>query len=65
VTTPALPPRQPVAFGAFQTDGTYLGELRFPPRTRALAFSETHAWGVTNDEDGVAVLTKFRIPERR
>jgi hypothetical protein len=48
-------------FAAFQADGTFLGEVRFPMGTQIPSFAGSHAWALVPDENGVPALVKFRL----
>ena len=45
---------------AFLPDGTFLGEIRVPPRAR-LTFVGDFAWGTVRDQDDVVTLVKYRL----
>jgi hypothetical protein len=51
---------EPPVFAVFQTDGTYLGEVRFPLRARVTFVGNT-AWALVPDADDVMTLVKYRI----
>ena len=51
---------EPPVFVAFQTDGTYLGEVRFPLRAR-VTFAGKFAWALVPDADDVQTLVKYRL----
>jgi hypothetical protein len=51
----------PPVFVAFQVDGTYLGEVRFPLRSRMMAFVGDFAWGIVRSADDEQLLVKYRI----
>lgn len=55
---------EPPIYAAFEADGTYLGDVRFPLGTTHLAFVGDYAWGVTRDSDGTPILTRFRCTSR-
>jgi hypothetical protein len=52
---------EPPSLVAFQTDGTFLGEVRFPMGVFMPAFVGNAAWAIVPDDDDVPVLVKFRI----
>jgi hypothetical protein len=47
---PAISWVEPEVYDVFEPDGTYLGEVRFPWRTRPLVFRGDTAWGVRRGE---------------
>ena len=51
----------PPVFVAFQVDGAYLGEVRFPLRSRMMAFVGDFAWGIVRNADDEQLLVKYRI----
>jgi hypothetical protein len=51
---------QQVTYLAFQPDGTFLGEIRFPFGAHP-AFAGDHAWAIVRDNDDVPVLVKYRL----
>lgn len=51
---------EPPVYAAFQTDGTYLGEVRFPLRARVTFVGNT-AWALVPDADDVMTLVKYRL----
>jgi hypothetical protein len=51
---------EPPVYAAFQTDGTYLGEVRFPLRARVTFVGNT-AWALVPDADDVLTLVKYRL----
>ena len=51
---------EPPVYAAFQPDGTYLGEVRFPLRARVTFVGNT-AWALVPDADDVQTLVKYRI----
>lgn len=75
-TAPPPPPNAPAAFAdaprityfarvgayAFTTDGTYLGEVRFPIGTTRVVFGTEQAWALIVDENGANRLTAFSLP---
>jgi hypothetical protein len=52
--------QEPPVFAAFQPDGTYLGEVRFPLRARVTFVGNT-AWALVPDADDVLTLVKYRL----
>ena len=51
---------EPPVYVAFQPDGTYLGEVRFPLRAR-VSFAGNFAWALVPDADDVQTLVKYRL----
>jgi hypothetical protein len=49
------------AYVGFNTDGTFLGEVRFPMFNGSAAFTGDFAWIMTRTQDDEPVLTKFRV----
>lgn len=49
------------AYVGFDTDGTFLGEVRFPMFSGSVAFTGDFAWIMTRTTDGEPVLTKYRV----
>ncbi len=47
---PALTWREPTVFDVFESDGTYLGEVRVPPRTSIEVFRGDTIWGIRRGE---------------
>ena len=62
---PMLTFADPVVWSAFDPDGTYLGDIRFPLGTRVLGFTRDIAWGVVKDQDDQESLVKFKMPPVR
>ncbi|HKS05370.1 MAG TPA: 6-bladed beta-propeller [Gemmatimonadaceae bacterium] len=46
---------------AFQLDGTYLGEVRFPDKAGRIVFVGDFAWATVANDEGVQQLIKFRL----
>ena len=51
---------EPSVFAAFEPDGTFLGEVRFPVGVIP-AFTGNSAWAVVEDADGIPRLVKYRV----
>ena len=49
-------------FSAFRLDGTYLGDVRFPPNVTGISFVGDNAWAIIKGPDDEPVLVKFHIP---
>jgi hypothetical protein len=41
---------EPTVFDVFESDGTYLGEVRAPPRTSVQVFRGDTIWGIRRGE---------------
>jgi hypothetical protein len=52
---------EPPVFAGFRTDGTYLGEVRFPLGASHITFTGDYAWAVVTNDDGEEFLVKYRI----
>lgn len=52
---------RPALFDVFETDGTYLGQVRIPPRVSTVVRRGDYVWGVEFDEDDVQRVVRFRI----
>jgi len=52
---------EPVAFDVFESDGSYLGVVRVPPRTRILVFSRTRLWGARLGEFDEQYAVRLRV----
>lgn len=52
---------QSISFMVFQSDGAFLGEIRFPKRTAQRAYFGNHAWMIVRDSDDVPTLARFRL----
>jgi hypothetical protein len=53
--------REPPVPAAFQADGKYLGEVRFPLGASHIRMSGQFAWAMIHHDDGVPVLAKYRL----
>jgi hypothetical protein len=51
----------PVAYAVFAIDGSYLGDLRFPPGA-VVAQGREHVWVALKDTDDVPYVVKYRLP---
>jgi hypothetical protein len=56
-----VPFREPTVYDVFETDGTFLGQLRLPVRTTLAITKGDVAWAIVRDEDDVQTLQRFRI----
>jgi hypothetical protein len=52
---------EPPSLVAFQTDGTFLGEVRFPMGVFIPVFVGNTAWAMVPDSNDVPMLVKFRL----
>lgn len=53
--------RERSVYDVYAADGTLLGRVALPPRTRLMRLGTTHAWGTMQDEDDVNFAVRFRI----
>ena len=53
---------EPAVFFGLSVLGEFVGQLRLPHSTQAVAFGEGTVWAVTETEDGEPLLGKYRIP---
>jgi hypothetical protein len=58
---PPLTWREPIAFDVFEPDGTYLGEVRLPPRTTLSVFRGDTVWGIRRGEMDEQYIVRFRL----
>ena len=56
-----IPFRDPDIYDVVETDGRYVGRVRFAQQTSLVAMMRDQIWAVTADADGVQKLTRFRI----
>jgi hypothetical protein len=52
---------EPGVFDVFESDGTYLGELRVPPRTTLLTYSRDEVWAIRRGEFDELYLVRMRV----
>jgi hypothetical protein len=52
---------EPPVFSGFRSDGTYLGDVRFPLQANVLAFAGGTAWGVMLGKDDQQQLVRWII----
>jgi hypothetical protein len=66
---PDAPPpllwNEPIVFDVFEPDGTYLGQLRVPPRTTLLTYSVGEVWATRRGEFDEAYLVRMRVVAER
>ena len=60
---PAITWAEPVAFDAFESDGTYLGRALIPPRTRISVFSRTDLWGIRRGDFDEQYAVRLRVED--
>jgi hypothetical protein len=61
-TADATPvPSRPALFDVFEPDGTFLGQVRIPPKVATAVRRGDHVWGVAYDEDDVPSVKRYRI----
>jgi hypothetical protein len=53
--------REPILFDVFQPDGTYLGEVRVPPRTSIYVYGREKVWGVRRGEFNEQYVVRLRL----
>ncbi len=53
--------REPEVYDVFESDGTYLAQIRLPSRTSLSLHRGEHMWGVRQDELGAVSVVRFRI----
>jgi sugar lactone lactonase YvrE len=53
--------REPRVFDVFEPDGTYLGEVHLPPRTRASIFRGDTIWGIRTGELDEQYVVRLEI----
>ncbi|MGH7447519.1 MAG: hypothetical protein ACREK1_12875, partial [Longimicrobiales bacterium] len=58
---PPLTWREPVVYDVFESDGTYMGEVRLPPRTSIHWIGRDHVWAVARGELDESYVVKLRI----
>lgn len=58
---PSWPVYEPVVFDVFERDGTYLGEVPFPPDTRPYVFSTTRVYAVQAGKYDEQYVVRFRV----
>jgi hypothetical protein len=59
---PQLDYLEPPVFAVFESDGIYLGQLRFPVNATSISFGDGVAWALRKDTDGQDVLVKYYLP---
>lgn len=66
---PERPPpiewREPTVFDVFEPDGTYLGQVRVPERTRISVFSGSTLWGVRRGDFDEEYVVRLRVEPPR
>jgi len=64
-SAPDAPPpinwSEPIVFDVFEPDGTYLGEVRVPPRTTLQTFSRDQVWAIRRGEFDELYLVRMRV----
>lgn len=56
-----IPRFQPSVLDAFERDGTYLGVVRLPPRTRPVAVTETHLYAIQMGEYDEQYVVRYEM----
>ncbi len=66
-TEPNAPPQrlwiEPTVFDVFESDGTYLGEVRVPQGTTLYTYSRDRVWATREGEQGEILVTRLRLVE--
>lgn len=52
---------EPTVFDVFEPDGTYLGEVRIPPRTRIHVFTRETLWGIRRGALDEEYVVRLRV----
>jgi hypothetical protein len=52
---------EPIVFDVFETDGSYLGEVRVPPRTSLRTYSREEVWATRRGEFDEVYLVRMRV----
>lgn len=60
---PVMTWREPAVFDVFEPDGTYLGQVRLPPRTSIQIWGRTWLWGVQRGEFDEPYVVRLRLIE--
>jgi hypothetical protein len=58
---PPITWREPIIFDVFEPDGTYLGEVRPPPRTTLSVFHGDTVWGIRRGEVDEQYIVRLRV----
>lgn len=58
---PGISWREPVVFDVFETDGTYLGEVRMPERTTVAAIRGEELWAIQRGELDEPYVVRYRV----
>lgn len=56
---------EPNVFDVFESDGTYLGEVRVPPRTNLLTYSREQVWATRRGEFDELYLVRMQVVGER
>jgi hypothetical protein len=51
----------PALYDVYEADGTYLGQVKVPPRVATVVRRGDYVWGIEFDEDDVQRVVRFRI----
>ena len=58
---PTVSWREPIVFDVFEPDGTYLGPVRVPPRTRLAAMRGDEVWAIQRGDMDEPYLVRYRL----
>ena len=58
--TPPIPTR-PALYDVFEPNGTYISQVRVPPRVATAVRRGDYVWGIAYDADDVASVKRYRI----
>lgn len=53
--------RTPVVYEVFESDGTFLGRITFPPRTTLMEADGDTVWAIQRDEDDLPAVARLRV----
>jgi len=56
---------EPRVYHVFEDDGSYLGEVRIPPRTSIMVFSRDRLWGIRRGELDEQYVVRLRVQDPR
>lgn len=54
-------PSRPSLFDVYEPDGTFIGQVRVPPKVQVLVRRGDYVWGAAYDDDDVATVRRYRI----
>lgn len=56
---------EPQVYHVYEDDGTFLGEVRVPPRTSIMVFSRDRLWGIRRGEFDEQYVVRLRVEDPR